>query len=50
VRNFQDKPIEEEKLHDYEVATFIPLGYPKKEPRVRQIKVNLEERIHIDIW
>jgi nitroreductase len=35
---------------DYEVATFIPLGYPRKEPRVRQVKVNLEERIHIDIW
>lgn len=35
---------------DYEIATFIPLGYPKKEPSIRQIKINLEERIHIDEW
>jgi nitroreductase len=35
---------------DYEIATFIPIGYPKKEPSVRQIKVNLEERIHLDEW
>ena len=35
---------------DYEIATFIPLGYPKKEPNIRQIKINLEERIHIDEW
>ena len=35
---------------DYEVATFIPLGYPKQEPRVRQVKANLEERIHVDAW
>jgi len=35
---------------DYEVATFIPIGYPKTEPPVRQVKVNLEERIHINEW
>lgn len=35
---------------DYEVAAFIPLGYPKKEPRVRQVKVDLEERFHVDVW
>ena len=35
---------------EYEIATFIPLGYPKKEPTIKQIKINLEERIHIDIW
>lgn len=35
---------------DYEIATFIPLGYPKKEPEINQIKINLEERIHIDAW
>lgn len=35
---------------DYEIATFIPLGYPKKGPSIRQIKINLEERIHIDEW
>ena len=35
---------------DYEIATFIPLGYPKKEPNIRQIKINPEKRIHIDEW
>ncbi len=35
---------------DCEIATFIPLGYPKKEPSIRQIKMNLEEGIHIDEW
>jgi nitroreductase len=35
---------------DYEIATFIPLGYPQKEPSIKQIRVNLEERIHIDTW
>ena len=35
---------------DYEVATFIPLGYPKKEPGIKQINVSPEERIHIDKW
>ncbi len=35
---------------DYEIATFIPLGYPKKGPGIRQIMINLEERIHIDEW
>jgi nitroreductase len=35
---------------DYEIATFIPMGYPKKEPPVRQVKVELEERIHLDEW
>ncbi len=35
---------------DYEVATFIPLGYPQKEPRVRQVEINLEERTHTDTW
>jgi nitroreductase len=35
---------------DYEIATFITLGYPKKEPIIRQIKINMEERIHIDEW
>ena len=34
----------------YEVATFIPLGYPKKEPSVRQVKVELKERIHLNKW
>jgi nitroreductase len=35
---------------DYEVATFIPIGYPKKEPAMRQIKIKFEERIHINGW
>jgi nitroreductase len=35
---------------DYEVATFIPLGYPKKEPKIRQVKVDLADRIHVDTW
>ncbi|MBU2611752.1 MAG: nitroreductase family protein [Chloroflexota bacterium] len=35
---------------DYEVATFIPIGYPKTEPLVRQVKANLEERIHLNEW
>jgi nitroreductase len=35
---------------DYEIATFIPIGYPKKEPPLRQVEINLEERIHIDKW
>jgi len=33
-----------------EIATFIPMGYSKKEPTPRQIKVNLDDRIHIDKW
>jgi nitroreductase len=35
---------------DYEIATFIPMGYPKKEPPIKQIKINLEERVHFDRW
>jgi nitroreductase len=35
---------------DYEVAAFIPIGYPKKEPKIKQLRVELEERIHIDRW
>lgn len=35
---------------DYEVATFIPLGYPQKEPRVSQVEINLAERTHTDTW
>lgn len=35
---------------DYEVAAFIPIGYPKKEPNIKQVKVELEKRIHIDKW
>ena len=35
---------------DYEVATFIPIGYPKAEPAIRQVEVSLEERIHVNQW
>jgi nitroreductase len=35
---------------DYEIATLIPLGYPEKEHPVRQVKITLGERIHIDKW
>jgi nitroreductase len=35
---------------DYEVATFIPIGYPDKEYRIQQIGVSSEDRIHIDEW
>lgn len=35
---------------DYEVATFLPIGYPKKEPAMRQIKIKIEDRIHINGW
>ena len=35
---------------DYEIATFIPIGYPKKEPPLRQVDIRLEERIHLDKW
>jgi nitroreductase len=35
---------------DYEIATFIPIGYPKKELSIKQVEINLEERIHINKW
>ena len=35
---------------DFEIATFIPLGYPDKEPSIKQIQIDLKERIHIDKW
>lgn len=36
--------------NDYEVATFLPIGYPAKEPKLKQVEVKLEERIHINVW
>ena len=35
---------------DYEIATFIPMGYPKREPPLNQVKIDIEERIHINAW
>jgi nitroreductase len=35
---------------DYEIATFIPLGYPEKEPVIKQHTPNIDERIHRDGW
>jgi nitroreductase len=35
---------------DYEVAAFIPLGYPEKEPSIRQVRIDVETRIHRDAW
>jgi nitroreductase len=35
---------------DYEIAALIPIGYPKQEPSIKQVKINLGERIHIDKW
>jgi nitroreductase len=50
-------PFKTEKLkqllkipEDYEVATFIPMGYPNKEYEIKQIEVSSEDRIHIDEW
>jgi nitroreductase len=36
--------------NNYEIATFIPIGYPKKEPPIRQVQIILEERIHVNEW
>jgi len=33
-----------------EVATFIPFGYPEKEPTITQIKKEPKDVIHIDKW
>jgi Nitroreductase len=33
-----------------EVATFIPFGYPEKEPAITQIKKGLKDTVHIDKW
>jgi len=35
---------------DFEIATFIALGYPKKEPVLEQIRIKLEKRIHLNTW
>jgi 5,6-dimethylbenzimidazole synthase len=35
---------------DYEVATFLAFGYPEKEPEMKQVGIELHERIHIDAW
>ena len=36
-------------LGDYEVATLIPIGYPKPY-KVKQKPVLLQNKIHIDKW
>jgi nitroreductase len=36
--------------YDYEIAAFVPIGYPNKEPKIKQVRVELEKRIHIDRW
>jgi nitroreductase len=35
---------------DYEIAAFIPIGYPAKEPKMRQVKIDLNNRIHFNKW
>ena len=35
---------------DMEVATFLPFGYPEKEPAIRQINKAVQDTIHIDCW
>lgn len=35
---------------DYEIATLIPFGYPKGNAKVKQLNVNLDERIHRNRW
>jgi len=33
-----------------EIATFIPFGYPQKEPALTQIKKELKDVVHINKW
>ncbi len=33
-----------------EIATFLPFGYPEKEPAIAQIKKELRDTVHIDLW
>ncbi|MFZ5353416.1 MAG: nitroreductase family protein [Bacillota bacterium] len=35
---------------DIEIATFIPFGYPAKEPSVKQINKELSDIVHINKW
>lgn len=35
---------------EFEIATFIPIGYPEKGYKVKQLEVNVGDRIHIDEW
>ncbi len=35
---------------EYEVATFLPFGYPATEPVIPQINRNFEDTVHIDRW
>ncbi|HYE83434.1 MAG TPA: nitroreductase family protein [Clostridia bacterium] len=35
---------------DFEIASFIPFGYPQEEPELMQIKKELKNVIHIDKW
>jgi nitroreductase len=36
--------------NDYEIAAFIPMGYPKREPPINQVKIEIKERIHMNTW
>ncbi len=33
-----------------EIATFLPFGYPEREPSIAQIQRDLQDTVHIDRW